>query len=410
MSTVRPVPDGDLEEFLRLEVEIYTLPITFGDGAALRRHLAPDAALAAYADDGRLAGRLITYPLRMWLNGATLAVGGVSGVGVRPEYRRLGLASALLRGAYMAMREAGQAVSLLYPTFYRLYRRNGYALATQTQRYRFRARDLVLGADGGPAGRFEILPVPDRRRLAPLYERFAAADGNTTLVREDWWWDEHALAQRVAPAMQALIWTCDGAPEGYLVFRQAWADAATRERPLINATAQRLEIVELVAPTPRAYRALVGWIAANDLADDGQWAAPDGDPLPSLVLDPRALMQATIPGFMLRVVDLPAALAARPAAPEAPDGRLTLAVADPQADWNAGAWAIALEAGHLSARRTTAAPDLACEISTLSALYNGFLAPERAWRCGLLGGDAAALPALAACFGAARRPLLRETF
>src|SRR5262245_63674703 len=79
LPEIRPVPDADLEEFLRLEVEIYTLPITFGDGAALRRHLAPDAALAAYADDGRLAGRLITYPLRMWLDGATLAVGGEIG-------------------------------------------------------------------------------------------------------------------------------------------------------------------------------------------------------------------------------------------------------------------------------------------------------------------------------------------
>src|SRR5262249_41349421 len=199
---------------------------------------------------------------------------------------------------------------------------------------------------------------------------------------------------RARSRRKALGWPGDVAPDAYLIFRQSWADAPPRERPLINATAQRLEVVELVAPTPRAYRALVCWIAASDLADDGQWVAPDGDPLPSLVLDPRALMQATIPGFMLRVVDLPAALVARPAAPTAPHGRLTLAAPAPQADWNAAAWVIALEAGHLSARRTAAAPDLACEISTLSALYNGFLAPEHAWRCGLLGGDAAALPAL----------------
>src|SRR5581483_7394445 len=100
-----------------------------------------------------------------------------------------------------------------------------------------------------------------------IYARYRPQH-NCGIVREDWWWTDHVLHSRLSPTPRALVWTpADAAEaEGYLLFRQGWVDAATRDRPLISPTAQRLEIIELLATTTRAYRALVGWIAANDLA------------------------------------------------------------------------------------------------------------------------------------------------
>lgn len=410
MAEVRAVPDRDLDDFLGMEVEVYTIPVTFPDADGLRAHLSPEAVLASY-EEGRIAGRLIVYPLQMHLNGSALSMGGVSGVGVRPEYRRRSHASALLRAAMATMRNMGQSISVLFPTFYRLYRRNGFAMASQTHRYRFRARDLFLPSENEPDGRFTVSQSANPQALSAIYDAHAAGH-NGALARDPWWWEEHVLYSRTLPPSKSVVWSSmQGAPEGYMLFRQTWIDAVTRERPLINPAAQRLDVVELIACTRRAYRALVGWVAANDLADDGNWNAPDGDPLPSMLLDPRGIAQTTLPGFMLRVIDLPAALSARPAGRGADrNTSVRLNIADQQADWNSGAWEISLEDGRLTARRSPSGADAACDISTLSAIYNGYLDPLRAWQGGLLQGDEASARALKECFQVDERPWIREVF
>jgi predicted acetyltransferase len=409
MSAVRPVPDEALDEYMQLEQDVYTVWVTFPDGTTLRARLPEWAALAAY-DGDRLAGRLVIYPIAMWLNGRSIATGGISGVAVRTEYRRQGHASALLRGALATLREAHIPLALLWPTFYRLYRRNGFALAFRRQVYHFRARDLVLPA-AAPSGQYTLVQPVDWQRLAPLYERFAPLE-NGALARADWWWHDHVLGRTAGPERKALFWqpAADTPPEGYLLFQHHWADASLRASRLKNELSQRLLIQELIATTPRAYRALIDWIAATDLADDTRWVAPESDPLPSLVEDPRALAVESSHGLMLRIVDLPAAFAARPGSAESAPVRLNLAVTDAQAPWNAGTWLVSLEDGRLTANRTFNEPDLACGIDTLSALYNGFLSPQAAWTAGLLSGEVSAVAALARCLATTVRPAMRETF
>ena len=56
-------------------------------------------------------------------------------------------------------------------------------------------------------------------------------------------------------------------------------------------------------------------------------------------------------GFMLRIVDVEQAIAARPPATDAPEGAFTVHIADPAAPWNQGVGRIEHSGGRLSAAR-----------------------------------------------------------
>ena len=88
-------------------------------------------------------------------------------------------------------------------------------------------------------------------------------------------------------------------------------------------------------------------------------------------------------GFMLRIVDVEQAIAARPAAIGAPDGAFTVHLADAAAPWNQGAWRIECSGGRLSAARGEGAAGLSTDAAAFAAMYNGHLRPTEAVRAGL---------------------------
>ncbi|HSJ06935.1 MAG TPA: sterol carrier protein domain-containing protein, partial [Longimicrobiales bacterium] len=194
----------------------------------------------------------------------------------------------------------------------------------------------------------------------------------------------------------------DGALEGYAlaVYR---TDLPRRER--------YLEVDELVWVTEAARRALYGWLSS--LGD--QWeqlllrALPShrlGDWLREPRLPPGAaplwgLWQPAatlLMGPMFRVVDMAGAWEHRRVA-DGPPLALAVEVADAQIPENAGRWTIELDGGGARARRAGeahAAGDgpgvarratLRLDISTLSRIFIGSLAPSAGLATGLLECD-----------------------
>ncbi len=96
---------------------------------------------------------------------------------------------------------------------------------------------------------------------------------------------------------------------------------------------------------------------------------------PALLLelaDPRALGMTTSDGLWVRLVDLPAALAARRYGAA---GTLVLEVADAFCPWNAGRWQLTAigDAGSavVTAEPTDAPAELALDVADLAAAYLG---------------------------------------
>jgi predicted acetyltransferase len=114
---------------------------------------------------------------------------------------------------------------------------------------------------------------------------------------------------------------------------------------------------------------------------------------------------------MLRIIDVPRAVAARPALPQASGKSVTIALTDAHAPWNAGTWQIECSDGRLTAEATNAKPQLEMDISALAPIYNGFTKPVDAARVGTVQvHDANALAALADIFSVSFAPYCPDDF
>lgn len=402
MHDIRPIEPHELEAFARLDAYAFGYEFSEAEVERYRRFGPRKTLLAAFAD-GRMVAHLGIIDFEIAFCGLSIPMGGIDDVATWPEDRRAGHTDRLLRAALERMRDAGQPLSMLYPTFFALYRRYGWATAGEEQHYTFRAPDLSLLPAPEPAGRCERLTLDQLGDVRDLYQR-AAATMNGAILRGDMEWSG---LRWMKPPWQLVLWRDDaGTAQGYVIHsypRRAGDGPA-------SLADQTLRVRELIALTPAAYRALVMYLARHDLVGRVTWAAPAGDSLPHILAAPDVVRVETLPSFMLRIVELPAAVAARPYA-AGPPARVVLRVADAAAPWNDGVWRIEVENGHGRAVRCDDAVDLSLDIATLSALYNGYLSPRAAWWTGQIEApDPAALDIAARVFAVPEPPACLDHF
>jgi len=166
----------------------------------------------------------------------------------------------------------------------------------------------------------------------------------------------------------------------------------------------RLQVHDLVALDEEVGRALLHLLSS--------WAGYVGsidvrptDPAALAILTPGALAgDVHVTPWMLRVVDLPAAAAARgwPAAAMLGDRAVDLEVVDPWAPWHAGRWRIVVEDGVVRCEQGGAG-DVRFQARALGPWFAGGTPTSALRRAGLLdGGDAGLLDALVSTRGTPR--------
>jgi predicted acetyltransferase len=144
------------------------------------------------------------------------------------------------------------------------------------------------------------------------------------------------------------------------------------------------------------------------------WSGPDPDPAAIWGLQDRFARLTDRWHWMLRLVDLPAALQARPW-PSGVAGQVAFRVEDPVCPWNTGTWRLELADGKARVEPAAApgsgpgaAP--AADIRGLASLFTGFASPDDLVRAGLLTGfDPGAVELLRAAF-ASPRPWTAEFY
>ncbi len=404
-STIRTITPAELETYVRLDAYAFGYAASAEVIEYYRQFYQVDWMLAAF-EDGRMVAHLVVFPWRMAINGGSVPVGAIADVAAWPEDRRAGHTGGLLRACLGRMRDQGLALSMLYPTFQALYRRFGWAAASETRAYSFRASDIrFLPTLPPPSGRVERPREHDRGALAPIYDTILPV-ANGALVRDSIHWDARTFKRRGDAPLHALLWRdSDGAPGGYVIHHEP-----ARLTGGLTSYGQEFAVRELVATSGAGYRALLEYLARHDLAERVTWSAPPDDPLPALLTDPAVIRIETRPGFMLRIVDLTAALEARPFLP-APPCRLIMRLSDPTAAWNEGTWEMVIEDGRARVRPSTAEPELSTDVATLAALWNGCIPPATAARTGLLVvHDHRALTTATAVFSVSSRPYCLDYF
>jgi predicted acetyltransferase len=124
-------------------------------------------------------------------------------------------------------------------------------------------------------------------------------------------------------------------------------------------------VVEAMGDSPEATNAIWRFIFEIDwLARVQAIYLPLDHPLLLSLADPRRLNFLVREGLWVRLIDVGAALSARG---YATDDSVVIDVADEFCPWNAGRWRVARG----GVEKTTAEPDLACDIAALGCVYLG---------------------------------------
>jgi predicted acetyltransferase len=312
---------------------------------------------------------------RLTVPGGEVGAGAVTAVAVRPDHRRRGALSALMRRQIDDIHAAGEPVAVLWASEAAIYQRFGYGLAAFDGFFEVDTRRTAFRLDGPVEGRVRLVEEQEAAMLIPpVYEAMRRVTPGA-LSRTRAWWTGGVLAdpeygrRGLSPKFR-VVHEVDGAAEGYAIYRlkEEWNE---------RGPASKLELGEAVATTPRSWHALWRFLFDVDLVRTLRGLRiPVPFPVQHMLADSRALGLVVRDGLWLRLVDLPAALSARRYGAA---GRLVLEVGDPFCPWNAGRWHLAAsgEGGDAVAEvtRSDAEPDLVLETNDLAALYLGGCRP-----------------------------------
>lgn len=353
--------------------------------------LAHESTAPGLAASDALVGAAGAYSMTMTVpGGARLPVPGVTWVGVALHQRRRGLLRRLFADLHAGLVADGAALAALTASEATIYGRFGYGAATtnrsvRVDRRRARLTPAAEALAGAEVARHATASAV-RGHLADVHERWCAATPGA-MARSAAWWDwllADTPDQRSGGSELFVLVH----PDGYATYRVA--DDGARAR-----------VVDLVAATPAAHASLWRSLLALDLVEEvtAGRAVPLDDPLPHLLVDPAVVTTTAVEdGVWVRLLDVPAALAARTYACEVD---VVLEVDDGGGLGGVDASGrVRLRGGPDGAEctRTDAAPDVRLGIAALGATYLGGTRLGPLARAGLVEADE---PAVLARLGAA---------
>lgn len=367
--SVRTITDDEFGDFINVALTAFLAPRSSPeDIEALRAAFDIDRCLGAFDGDGRVCGVARAFPTELTVPGGTVAAGAVSGVGVLPTHRRQGHLSRMMRTQLDDIADRGEPVAVLVAAEYPIYGRYGYGMAVE-------ACELHLDAAPAqwldePIGTVELvdndtfakvmIDVYDRaRRTFPGHIGYEVARWEVFAGVRDWPDGDNDARRKAAK----VVWSDEhGEPQAATAY-------SVDDRWEHNRPAGTLSARVLVATSGRAEIELVRFLASVDWVTQVRVGLrPVDNPVPLALADARrgALVNRS-DHIWVRVLDVPAALTARPYAVE---GSLVLEVVDP---FGHAAGRFALEGGPDGATcsATDAEPDLVVPVGALGAAYLG---------------------------------------
>ncbi|HXU23797.1 MAG TPA: GNAT family N-acetyltransferase [Tepidiformaceae bacterium] len=347
----------------------------------------PDWTMCAFVD-GKLVSTMGTFPFTVRLNGAPMAMGGVTAVGTLPEQRRKGLLRKVMTQGLETMRDRGQSCAILWASMGAIYQRFGYGLASTHVSYRFDPRFAQLATDLPSSGSVSLEPQDDAYPIIKRVYIESATPRNLHIHRSAVLWDMSTLRPRKKgdKTYIAIHRNDAGEPRGYIVYH-------TREGEHEGSGPDQVMTVrDFVALDMDAWRGLWEYIRRHDLVGrvEMNGCIGEDDPAPDLLLEPRMLNRRTGDAIWLRVVDVEKALPQRPYGDR---GEIVVAIdGDDACPWNNGSFLLETDGLTTEVRRTDRPAHLTLPPASLASLLTGQRTATHLSRAGRLEAvNAAAL-------------------
>jgi len=334
----------------------------------------PSRAFAARMD-GAIVGGCASFPFELSVPGGTVRAAGLSVVGVLPTHRRRGILRGMMRAQLDDVHRRGEPLGYLWASEDTIYGRFGYGLASFCGNVDVSKAHTAFALPGPEArGEFRMVDVDTAvADMARVYDRVWMEHPGMFARSADWWRlrrladPEHR--RMGAGILNRVVMYEEGEPRAYAFYR-------LNQKFEHGTTAGNVDVIEAIGVDARATRDIwrfvldIDWVArvkGNLLSLD--------HPLLSLVARPRELGFRLLDGVWVRLVDVPAALAARTLGAS----EVVVELADAFCPWNAGRWRISPS----GTERTQAGAEIACDVMELGSVYLGgftFLQLARAGR------------------------------
>lgn len=378
------------EEFLR-----HWTAISRADGCTCRGAWLPEGELgsgpmpvATYTSfDKTINAGHEMLPLRM-----------VTDVTVSPAHRRRGLLRRLIEDDLAQAAAAGLPLAALTASEATIYGRWGFGAATFHQ---------TIELDTGPRfglraftdeGRVELLePREAWPHVRAVFERFHASQRGSVewpgyyevMHTGEFDFDEGGPDKKLRAVVHL---DAEGTVDGFALWKYDGKDGGRR----------KVKVGEMAALTPTSTLALWQFLGGIDLVERVSFnlAHPD-DPLRWALRDINALRYTGLEEFLwIRVLDVERALSARP---WTADGRVVLAVDDPQGHAE-GRFVVETSSGRAKVTRGDEPAEVSLTAETLGSLYLGGALVTALHRAGRVHGTDEAVARLAAMADLAQAP------
>lgn len=354
--TIRALADEDMEAARRLGFEAFGVPPAPPTAPPSGGY--PGRVAFGAFDGDELVGKAVDRDFDSWFGGAAVPTSGVAGVTVAAEARGRGVLGPLMIALLRSARERGAAISGLFPTAPRIYRRFGYEVVTGLDTIEVPTH--VLGTVARPAGLSTRRARPeDFDAVRSVYDAWAG-EQNGPLSRRGVSFP--ATAEDFLAGFTGVTVAVDEA--GTVVGFASWDRGEGFGEEAVIA------VSDLLATTADGYRSLLGTVGSFSSVTARTTLSTSGDdPLRLFLPTAHWRRTETLP-YMIRVLDVPAAVGLRryPPGLRAELGfRLT---GDVLAD-NDGAYRITVGAGRAECTRGAGDPDRVLTPHGLALLYAG---------------------------------------
>jgi len=301
--------------------------------------------------DGRLGQHVQIVPLTIHFDGALHAMAGIGGVASLPEYRYGGGVMELLRYALQVMHERHIAFSELAPFSFAFYRKCGYEWGFRWHKLSIPMSELAqFRAD---KGNFVSLTEAHKEQAFAVRNLHGARFNG---------------AERLEPVKKETF-----PPKNHLAYGVMGEDGALSGYAVFQIKENTIRCRDFFYRDIQAKRQLLHFFHRhNSQAETLILTVPETDTTLHLLGNQYLDVKAEA-GMMVRVVDVPAALAAMKISPDLAGGFI-LQISDEMAPWNQGNWLVTVAEGRLKAERIEdREPDCMLSIQRLSQLVYGFV-------------------------------------
>lgn len=356
---------NDFDEIARMLSSIYHGSVEPESHEVERGIFEPERSLLVH-DGADLVASVGAFTRELSVPGATVPAAHVTMVGVVPTHRRRGLLTQLMHRQLREIRDgAREPIAVLWATEGRIYPRFGYGLAAQRLSMECDTTELRLPEPAAVAGTLRLdRPAARQPELARLYDRVRVNRPGWSNRDERWWryvLSDPAAHRGGATERRLVLHEGPDGVDGYALWRTRGDWDRTGPRALTT-------VDEVVAANPAAYLALWRMLLTIDLTRRLSCRAAVDEPLLRLVNEPRRLGAQLVDALWVRVVDVPAALAARRyAAPV----EVVIEIIDELLPENTGRWRLTGGPDGVRCLPTDEPAELACDVRCLGELYLG---------------------------------------